>query len=81
MKYELLVVTPTGYYPALNSVPLSDSHLDVIKLEEAVKLLRPGFEESYDLVIRWSNNDPDYDEITSKEIEEKRKKLYDKLPL
>ena len=81
MKYELLIVTPTGYYPALNSVPLSNDAVTLSALEEIVKLLRPGYKESYDLVMRLTSDDPDYDEITSKEIEEKRKKLYDKLPL
>ena len=47
VKFCLFIVTPDGWYPAIDNVPAHSNVCDIVKLEEIIQKIRPGFGENY----------------------------------
>lgn len=47
VKFCLYIVTPDGWYNALSNAPAHSNVCDIVKLEEIVQRIRPGFGENY----------------------------------
>ena len=51
MKYQLYVVTHTGFYPALVACPPSENHDSFVRLSTCIEELRPGVGVYYRLCL------------------------------
>ena len=57
VKFCLMIVTPDGWYPALNATPAATSSKLVSELENIVQVLRPGYGKYYlTHVVRCDND-------------------------
>lgn len=49
--YQLYVITPLGFYPALNATPPTKDRKLLERLDDILKDLRPGYGEHYTTFI------------------------------
>jgi hypothetical protein len=47
VKFCLFIVTPDSWYPAIQNAPAHSSVCDIVKLEELIQKIRPGFGNNY----------------------------------